>query len=144
MPLSFNGNSPEVITFNGNDVETVVYNGDTIWTKPQSTYTITYSNLDYNSTNSWIVYNGKVKSGSGSITVNQGDTITCRCRVNSGSNPPGYAQVYLNGSEVASTSTKYAYDNATVSYNYTPAADSSISWRSWSSSNNYSRISITT
>lgn len=33
MPLTYNGNTPQVITYNGNDVKKVIFDGHTVWEK---------------------------------------------------------------------------------------------------------------
>ena len=126
MPISFNGNSPQSITFNGNQVDKVVYNGQEVWNRA---YTITYSNL--NSVYGYITYKGSKKTGSGSFKVNPGDSISCTAGVNTGSSYIyGTANIYLNGSRVATKSVSNYNNYGTTSYTYYPSSNSSISYQS--------------
>ena len=133
MPISFNGNTPDAITFNGNDVETVVYNGDTVWTKPPTTYTVSYTNLFNNSSYySYFTYKGSNKTGSGSIQITAGDSITVKVMMKRGVGAitgKTIARVYLNNRNVAESQKSGPSVTASTTYTYTPTSDCSLRGR---------------
>ena len=97
-----------------------------------STYTVTYSGLD--SSEKYFTYNGSKKTGSGTITINAGDTLALygKATRNAGAQGDGNAAVYIRertGTGSYSTiAQKVVYvtigtNSAVLNYNYTPTSD---------------------
>ena len=79
MPLSFNGNNPEIIIYNGNQVDNVYYNGHLVWTSSPAptplTYTYTGTSSSKTITVDGIQYRIITLTSGGTLTFNRQATV---------------------------------------------------------------------
>ena len=72
MPISFNGNTPSIITFNNQPVSALYYNGTLVWpTSTPLTYTYTGTSSEKNITYNGVTYKLLTLTTNGTLTFNK-------------------------------------------------------------------------